>query len=842
MSDTIELTIDGKVVQATPDMTILKAAASVGVKIPTLCYDPRLQPFGACRMCLVEVEQMKGRLIPACSTPVGKDMIIHTNTEDVRKARRMLMELLMIHHPLDCPVCDKAGECKLQDTLFDEGVSENRMMYGQVKFHDTVENRSHLIERDTNRCILCGLCVRVCDEVQSVGEINFVGRGFPTQVGTCFDKQLDCEFCGQCISICPVGALNSKVFKHKVRTWDLEATKSTCAFCGVGCSIEVDTRNDRIYRVKTEIGMGINEGNLCGKGRFGWEYTHDEQRLTAPLVREGGKLVKTTWDKAIAKVADGLKAAVKKDGAEAVAGLASTRLTNEEAFLFAKLMKETLGVPSVDSAASSYIGPLVKQAQKQLGVASSTTTFKDINKAGALLVVNSSTQEANPVIGNRIIHRRRYEETAYLATIHPRRMKIARFADQWLPAVPEAAADILMAMCNVVVGKELVEEGADGTKGFADFKAGLEDYAADKVAAKWGVDAEAIQKTATRFAKGGPGMIILGAVPFADKLNTRTAAAAINLLLLTGNIGKEGAGLLIMAEKNNMQGLLDVGCTPGEGGSSAGEIIKSLDGGRLRALYLVGENVLTNFPGGKDRSAALDDLDFLVVNELFPTEIVAKAHVVLPVASAYEKGGTFTNSERRVQKVNGAVKAPGQARTDGEIFLELAQALDAEWGYENPAAALTDLLAQAYPGVEAKTLEMRGVLSQTNLAEGLPQAAAGYQLPEVTQTPAKAEGYPINFEFGPSLFHSGTLSVRSPQLLAVLPEAVVHISRQDASELGIAEGDTVNVASSEVTLCALAKVSADVTKGNAFMPFHFTEAPALSLSGSGQGVRVKIGK
>jgi formate dehydrogenase major subunit/NADH-quinone oxidoreductase subunit G len=844
MPDTFELTIDGKTITADGDQTILKAAWLAGITIPTLCFDPRLQPFGACRLCLVEVEQMKGRLIPACSTPVTKGMIVRTQTDDVRKARRMVLELLLVHHPLDCPVCDKAGECKLQDAVFEYGADKNRMLYGQVRFHETIEAKSPLIERDTNRCILCGLCVRACDEVQSVGEISFVGRGFPAKIGTCFDKPLDCEFCGQCIAICPVGALNSKGFKHKARVWDLESTQTTCAYCGVGCTVQIQARRGRIQRVKARLAQGINLSNLCGKGRYGWEYVHDEARLTTPLVRKDGRLVPAPWGEAIAAAAKGMKDAVTRHGAGAVAGIASCRVTNEEAFLFARLMKETLGVPSADTAASHTVGPMLAQAKRQLGQASSTTTFADVPLAKSILVVNSSTQESNPVLGNRIVHAKRFDE-ASLVTIHPRRTKMARFADVWIEAGPEAAADVLTAMAAAIVAGGTADPTAESRAGFAAFRDALAGFAPAAIAAKWKLSAAAIEDAAARFA-AGPGIVVLGAAPFADAVNAKTAAAAIDLLLLTGNLGKPGAGLLVMGEKNNMQGVLDAGLVPGEGGKRAREIVGALDAGDLKALYLVGENVVTNFPGGgAKRAEALAKLDFLVVHELFLTETAKRASVVFPAAAAAERGGSFTNSERRQQRVRKAVDSPGQARPDGDILLAVAKALGADWPYATGADALGDLVRGIHgdAGMTVKGIPEAGVLCQRDLAGGLPESAAGFVVPDGTPAPAATDGYPLALEIGTVLYHSGTLSVRSPQLKAVFPGAIVELSAQDAKTLAVKGGETVNIASPAGTIAALAKVGKNVQPGRAFVPFHFEDAPAFSLMGTGdEAARVKVTK
>ena len=293
----LSLTIDGREVEVDDGSTILEAAEAAGVYIPTFCYHKRLMPFGACRMCIVEVEQMKGRLVPSCSTPAANGMVIHTNTPRVRKERKTLLELLLVHHPLDCPVCDKGGECKLQDLVYDYELSSNRFF--DEKFHHDIESASPLIERNVNRCVLCGMCTRVCDEVVGVAEISFANRGFQTKIGTDFDRVLDCEFCGECVNICPVGALTDKLFKYKARSWELNKVNTICSYCGTGCTLTLGIKGNRIYRIIGDDTIGVNKGSLCAKGRFGYQYITSPERMNSPLIKnESGELVRATWEEA----------------------------------------------------------------------------------------------------------------------------------------------------------------------------------------------------------------------------------------------------------------------------------------------------------------------------------------------------------------------------------------------------------------------------------------------------------------------------------------------------------------------------------------------------------------
>jgi len=397
----ISLTIDDREIEVADGSTILEAAEAAGVFIPTFCYHKRLMPFGACRMCVVEVEQMKGRLVPSCSTPAANGMVVNTNTPAVRSARKTLLELLLVHHPLDCPVCDKGGECKLQDLVYEYEVSSNRFL--DRKFSQPAETASHLIERNVNRCVLCGMCARVCEEMVGVAEISFVNRGFKTRIGTDFDRVLDCEFCGECVNICPVGALTDKLFKYKARSWELARTDTVCSYCSTGCTITLGVKNNRIYRVIGDDSIGANRGSLCAKGRFGYGYVSSPERMNSPLVRKGAEgLVRATWEEALAKIAEGLSAAKQKYGPDAIGGICSDRMTNEEAYLFQKFLRAVVGTNNIDHAGGYSYSGLMKGLKPALGMTAGTATLNDIRNADTIFILRSHLSETHPVVGYQV--------------------------------------------------------------------------------------------------------------------------------------------------------------------------------------------------------------------------------------------------------------------------------------------------------------------------------------------------------------------------------------------------------------------------------------------------------
>lgn len=347
----ISLTIDGKALQVPSGYTILQAANEAGIRIPTLCHDERLEPFGACRVCVVEVEGARS-LLPACATPVAEGMAVRTNTDVVNRARRTVIELMLSDHPNDCMVCESAGRCGLQDLAYEYGVRDTRFE-GERHAYEVIEDNP-LIQRDYNKCILCGRCIRICREVQGVGVYDFLKRGFSAVPGTPYDRPLTetpCEFCGQCVSTCPTGAIISVPSKGKGRPWQVEKVRTTCPYCGCGCQIDLHVRDGEIIEVSSPVMVGPGEGNLCVKGRYGYAFVHHPDRLTTPLVRKDGELVPASWEEALGVVAEHISRVREENGPDSVAFLASARCTNEENYLFQKLARAVVGTNNVDHCA-----------------------------------------------------------------------------------------------------------------------------------------------------------------------------------------------------------------------------------------------------------------------------------------------------------------------------------------------------------------------------------------------------------------------------------------------------------------------------------------------------------
>ena len=406
MARMVTLTIDGVEATVPEGTTILDAAEKVGITIPTLCHDKRLVPFGSCRICVVQVKGKRGKLMPSCFNPVRDGMEILTASPEVIESRKTQLQLMLLHHPLECPTCDQAGACALQDLVYEYGVAENPLRQVGAQRQAAPFKEKLLIGsmavKERDRCILCGRCVRMCEEVQGVKEIDFIGRGFMTKIGTDFDRDLNCEFCGQCVSTCPVGALTSTLIKHKARHWELKKVKSVCAYCGCGCALLLGVKDDQLRTVISDYETGANEGNLCVKGRYGWEYIHSEERLSTPLIRKDGKLVECTWDEALKEITAQFKRIKENHGPDALAAIGSARLTNEEGYLLQKFMRAAIGTNNVDNSGRfSYEGLLA--LKDSLGYPAMTNSIDEIGNADVILALRSDLRETHPLVKIEVI-------------------------------------------------------------------------------------------------------------------------------------------------------------------------------------------------------------------------------------------------------------------------------------------------------------------------------------------------------------------------------------------------------------------------------------------------------
>jgi NADH-quinone oxidoreductase subunit G len=630
------VTVDGKKVEIPAGATILEAANAAGSRVPTLCHDNKLHPFGACRVCLVEVEGTPRKFTPSCTTPATDNMVVRTTSPALIEARRMVLELLLIKHPLDCPVCDKAGECSLQDLVHEYGLGKSR--FDAEKGYLPPDYESSIIERNISRCILCGKCVRICDEQNGVGEWAFTRRGTRARISTDFDRPLDCEFCGECTEICPVGALTTRQFKYKARSWNLEGTTSVCNYCGCGCGVSYETRDGRIMRV------GPARNNyLCAKGRFGWDAVHSAERLTSPKMRVGGELVDCTWDEALTAVATYLKAAREKNGPASIGGLGSVRTTNEDSYVFQKFLRDVVGTGNVDMLARLKV-------PKGLDTVFFSGELSRMQAHEVILVLDKNVGEINPLTGIEIV-RAVNKKDRKLILVNDEFNKFNKIATVVMPTGTEQALEELQTALSSSTGSEAAKRAAE-------------------------------------LLKNAKSVAIIVPARISDK-----ELAAIREL--GGKL--QNITYYPLVRRSNFQGSLDMGVTSGhlpgyqkaeKPGLNAVEMIDAIGSGKLSSLYIMGDD-----PAGSDPGLAevLGKLEFLVVQDIFMTETAKLAHVVLPAAASAEKSGTFTNLERRLQQLGKAEEPVGESRPDWEIIQDVARRMGGAMNYASTGDILKEI-------------------------------------------------------------------------------------------------------------------------------------------------------
>ncbi|UCG77373.1 MAG: NADH-quinone oxidoreductase subunit NuoG [Nitrospirota bacterium] len=807
----IELTIDGKKVSVPKGTTIINAAREIGIYIPNLCYDKRLKPYGGCRLCVVEVEGQR-KLLAACSTPAENGMVVQTNTPTLQKARKTVLELLLIHHPLDCPVCDKAGECKLQDLAYEYGSTESRFA-GERK-NDPEATDSPLIVRNPNRCILCGKCVRVCRDHQGVGAINLIGRGFKTKISPAFEETLDCEFCGQCIDACPVGALGSKPYAHSARAWFLEEQDNICPYCSVGCTVTYDIREEKILRARGVEGKGVNNGDLCGKGRFGFDFIYSDNRLRKPLMKKNGALEETSWEEALYFVSNKLNEIKESKGGDSIGAIGSPRATLEDNYIFQKFMRDVVGTNNIDSSARLGYAKVVKGIEMSFGIKSQPIKLDSPIGKDSVLVVESDITSTHPIWGLQFLQAMR--EGSKLIVVEPRETKLARNASTWLKMRPGTSVAFLNGLAKLAITEGLVynNETIMSTEGYDELEKTLKDYTPEKVSEITGIDKEVFVKSALEFLKSESRMIALTLTNSENSKGLDTILAAANLVMLTGD---GPAALQIPSDYSNTTGMWQMGISPdhgaglkdieGEAGKNVADMLYR--SGELSALYIMGEDPIVTFPDSSSISDTLGSLDLLVVQDIRLTETAKLADVVLPAASWGEKDGTFINGSGLPQPIKKMVPVTGDSIPDWQIMRNLARVMQADLG----------------------AADLRSI--QNEIAEiGVEEGVKKWKFNPVKQEFGENvdTSYPIMLVTGNVMQHSGELSVMSKSLSHVLSDAFIQINPADAEKSKIHDGAFVKITSSRGEVFIKARVSDEVPEGMLFVPVHFPHARVNSLT------------
>jgi formate dehydrogenase alpha subunit len=864
---TATLTIDGQQVTVPVGATILEAAAELGIKIPTLCWLKKVSTTGACRICVVKVEGVE-RFMTACNTLVKDGITVVTTSPELESARKSTLELMLVNHPLDCPICDAAGECDLQDTCYGLQVDKNK--YGAELERLPIRYDWKLLESDPNRCILCEKCVKVCREVVGREAIEIVDRGDRTIIDTITGEPLDCDFCGNCINVCPTGTLISKPFKFRGRPWTFEVTKGVCSFCSSGCEIEYHVGNGRVERV-TSTDDGYNKGNLCVNGRFGYAAFNSSGRLTAPLVKDAsGYQQKAGWDQTLATVAGKLKEIVKAGGGSAVAGIGSPRVTNEESYLFQKFLRGAVGTNNIDSEARLGFFPAQVLQYEMLGYSGGTYPMDAIEKASAVIVIGSDLKAESPGFAYRAIQAAT-KNNAKLVVATSRVSSMNKFANAFLQYRPGSEAFLVAGLNKALLAEGLQNSAFIGnnTTGLDAATASLTSLSFEQVTAATGISEAALREAARLACNGGHAAVIYGAEVIRSADMVTALKGVVNLALLTGAVGEAGAGIYPLDEKNNTQGMLDMGVcpeylpgyhtyehmaakfgiawnttVPAAPGKDLFQIIEAIEKGEIKALYVMGSDPLHFMPDRSRVLNALQKLELLIVQDLFLTETAKLATVVLPAATGAEKAGSFTSVDNRVQCFGRAAVPAGDARSDAEILTRLhtlvapvtpIAPLDAE-GLHHEITALTGLYSEScdHDGCRMGRTKNRVTFSEKPAVFAALSPAA---------LPTADGSYPFSLTVGPILHHNGSMTVWSDNNSVVAGQGYVAINPVDAATAGIAAGTFVKITSALGSTSLPAQLTDSVQAGALFVPAHFRESQTgLLLKGAAASVAVKLEK
>ena len=868
--DTVTVTVDGRTFEAKPGELVIAAAERNGVYIPRFCWHPRMKPVGMCRMCLVEIDGVRG-LPPACTTPVAEGMVVHTRTPLVKKAQDGVLEFLLINHPLDCPVCDRGGECPLQDQTFSFGPGESRFVEEKRHFEKPIAI-SELVALDRERCIQCARCTRFADEVAGDPLISFLDRGDHTQVLTFPDDPFTSYFSGNTVQICPVGALTATPYRFKARPWDLDQVESTCTTCAVGCRVNLQSSQNQLVRMLGVDSEPVNHSWLCDKGRFGYQAVEHPARVTHPLVRRDGQLVEASWPDALAAAAKGIGDVRDLHGPGAIAFIGGARGTNEDAYAWAKLAKGVLGTDSVDCQLDDGL-----PAEAVLGLP--RATIDDACRAKAVLLLGPDLKEELPVLYLRL-REAAVEDGLPLVELTPQSTGLTRHASTTLRYRPGEVAAVAHALTS---GRSPMPD-AGGVRG-ADLEA-----------------------AAGALGDGDGVVVVLGRPSVAETGRSIADAAAVIASAWPG------ARFLPALRRGNVMGALDMGLAPGvlpgrvgldagrewfrqewgvlpeEVGLDTAGIIGAAAEGRVQALVLIGADPAGDFADRTLARRALAGAGFVVAVDSFLTDSSREADVVLPAAVSGEKAGTVTNIEGRVTRVNQKVTPPGTARSDWIIAAELAIRLGGDLGFDSLAAVWAEVarLAPSHVGLTTDVLARRqnrdGLLapyhgetppqheapvehieSEAAVHQGETLPSEAMRLDDAEQgddaeqddiasldhpplltfglatggtdaSPPPVDAYALRLVAGRRLYDNGVMVQHSAHLAELAPTPRLRANPYDLDRLGVGTGDRVRVTSSRTSLTLEVAADAGVPRGSVALPFNLPGDGAADLIDGAQPV------
>ncbi len=874
----VTLEIDGMQVTVAAGTSIMRAAAESGVNVPKLCATDSLEPFGSCRLCLVEIEGRKG--YPAsCTTPAEQGMKVRTQSPKLQELRRGVMELYISDHPLDCLTCAANGNCELQDMAGVTGLREVRYGYdGENHLHSNKDESNPYFTYDPSKCIVCNRCVRACEETQGTYALTISGRGFESRVSPGQDQPFmdsECVSCGACVQVCPTATLQEKSVIEKGQAE--HSVMTTCAYCGVGCSFRAEMQGNEVVRMVPDKNGHANEGHSCVKGRFAWGYATHQDRILKPMIRSRitDPWQEVSWDEALDYAAAEFKRIQKKYGRDSVGGIVSSRCTNEEGYLVQKLVRAAFGNNNVDTCARVCHSPTGYGLKQTLGESAGTQTFKSVEHSDVIMVIGANPTDAHPVFASRM--KKRLREGARLIVIDPRHIDLVRSphvqADFHLQLKPGTNVAVLSALAHVIVTEGLMATGFiaercedKAFRQWRDFVA-LPENSPEAMQDITGVKAELVRGAARLYATGGNAAIYYG-LGVTEHAQGSTAVMGIaNLAMATGNIGREGVGVNPLRGQNNVQGSCDIGSFPHElpgyrhvSDSTTRHLFEQAWGvdiqvepglripnmfdaaldGSFMGLYCQGEDIVQSDPNIQHVADALSAMECIVVQDIFMNETAKYAHVFLPGSSFLEKDGTFTNAERRISRVR-KVMPPKAGYADWEVTIQLAKRLGYNMDYGHPSEIMDEIarLTPTFHGVSYEKLDRLGSIQWPCNDEaplGTPimhvdhfvRGKGKFIITRYVATDEKVtRKYPLILTTGRILsqYNVGA-QTRRTENVQWHEEDILEMHPHDAEERGISDGGWVGIQSRAGETVLRARVSERMQPGVVYTTFHFPESGA----------------
>ena len=884
MAERVRITIDGRQIEAENGANLLQLAKDNGIQIPSLCYHRKLTPTGACRLCLVKIKGMNG-LIASCTVQIKEGMEVIAFDQELEATRRYLLDYLLAEH-------NEANDDTHTDELlalikrYDlENVANRKYPSVWKSMNYPIDDSSPVLTYDASKCIKCFRCIKACDEVQGKNVLSFTDRGIASFIIAGFGKwsESECDGCGECIQLCPTGAIVEKPHRDEIKLDKIDIkVKTTCPYCGVGCQIEMLVQDGKILRSNGIEQQWPNDGRLCIKGRFGYDFIQSKERLTHPLIKKNGRFVKASWDEALDLIATKFNETLEKYGNEALAGYSSAKCTNEDNYIFQKFIRCVVGNNNVDYCTRLCHASTVTAMLRSIGDGAGSNSIEDFETTDCLLVCGNNIIETHPITATYV--KRGISKGMQVIIIDPKWTPLVKHAKIWLQ--PRLGTDValLNGMIHSIIKDDLIDEEFilsrldGGREAFEELKKICQKYTPQYVEAITGVPKSKMIEAARIYATSPTAMIATGMGMSQQLTGTNNVFSLINMMLICGQIGKERAGIDPPRGQNNVQGATDVGASPinypgyipigndenrrkvagiwgvpfetlsSKPGLTTVEIVKAAYEGKVKALYIMGENPMLTDPNLNHAKAAFEKLDFLVVQDIFHTETTPFADVILPAASFAEKNGTFVNSDRRVLRVRKVVDSPGEARQDWEIIQEIARRMGKPMTAYKDESEIFDEITKVTPmmgGINYERIEQQGIqwpcpdknhpgtptlfLEKFNTANGKAKLNPVDYLPQNEKTSYE---YPFLLNSGRILFqyHSSTMSRKNEALNAFANKSYVLMHSNDAAKNKLENGCSVKLTSARGELQTTLRISDEVLEGELFMPWHFSESAVNNLT------------